>query len=69
MVAANVPPDRLYITTTTDIVVYGSLFFAFFVVPTKIRQNKAFLATFVAQICNLSFEQRKYNTVPVNRQI
>ena len=43
--------------------------FAFFAVPTKIRQNKALSATFDARICNLSFEQIKCNTEAANRQI
>ena len=45
------------------------LHFAVFCSPTKIRQNKAFLATFDAQIYNLSFKQIKCNTEAANRQI
>ena len=66
-VTANMPPQTLYTTITNVIDIYTCSIFAFFGVPTKIRQNKAFSATFDARIYNLSFKQRKCNREAVNR--
>ena len=66
---ADVPPAALYTTIMNVIDIYHASFLRFLQYLQKYAKNKAFSATFAAHICNLSFEQRKSNTEPANRQI